>query len=266
MIGPATESLLAAGYGLFLVLVALGIDALARHSHRRSELYRTGGFTYFGCPTIGSAPRGSTFTGSRPTCSTACPLPGPRSRVQSCPRWAIAPTLTMAVRSPACSTRGHTPAGRFHRGIAIAIVGFGILVIGAGAALHHGAADLLVLGAGLLVCAVAGLYMTAGFRSGALWIPLAGRRAKRPGARASARALVLLDAREQGGRAGVPDSFEPVGAGPWYRFGTRCTVLSVQIVHGPGHIGNDGRSETHRRLNPLGWGPKGRWFKSSRPD
>jgi hypothetical protein len=53
---------------------------------------------------------------------------------------------------------------------------------------------------------------------------------------------------------------------PWYRFGTRCTVLSVQIVHGPGHIGNDGRSETHRRLNPLGWGPKGRWFKSSRPD
>ena len=52
----------------------------------------------------------------------------------------------------------------------------------------------------------------------------------------------------------------------WYRFGTRCIVLSVQIVHGSGHIGKDGRSETHRRLNPLGWGPKGRWFKSSRPD
>ena len=41
---------------------------------------------------------------------------------------------------------------------------------------------------------------------------------------------------------GVPD-FEPA---PWYRFGTGCTVLSVQIVHGPGHIGNDGRSGTHR--------------------
>jgi hypothetical protein len=50
----------------------------------------------------------------------------------------------------------------------------------------------------------------------------------------------------------VPDC-EPTA---WYRFGTRCTVLSVQIVHGPGHIGNDGRSETHRRLNPLGWGRK----------
>ena len=54
--------------------------------------------------------------------------------------------------------------------------------------------------------------------------------------------------------------------GPWYRFGTGCIVLSVQIVHGPGHIGNYGRSETHRRVSPLGWGPKGRWFKSSRPD
>jgi aryl-alcohol dehydrogenase-like predicted oxidoreductase len=54
----------------------------------------------------------------------------------------------------------------------------------------------------------------------------------------------------------VPDR-EPA---PWYRFGTRCNVLSVQIVHGRGHIGNYGRSETHRHLNPLGWGPKGRCF------
>jgi hypothetical protein len=53
---------------------------------------------------------------------------------------------------------------------------------------------------------------------------------------------------------------------PWYRFGTGCIVLCIQIVHGPGHIGNDGRSKTYRHLNPLGWGPKGRWFKSSRPD
>jgi hypothetical protein len=61
---------------------------------------------------------------------------------------------------------------------------------------------------------------------------------------------------------GVPD-WEPA---PWYRFGTRCIVLSVQIVHGPGHIGRGGRSGTHRHRLPLGWGPKGRWFKSSRPD
>ena len=42
----AVESLLAAGYALFLCAVALGLDTLARHSHRRSELYRTAGFAY----------------------------------------------------------------------------------------------------------------------------------------------------------------------------------------------------------------------------
>ena len=51
-----------------------------------------------------------------------------------------------------------------------------------------------------------------------------------------------------------------------YRFGTGCIVLFVQIVHGPGHIGRGGRFGTHRHRLPLGWGPKGRWFKSSRPD
>jgi hypothetical protein len=56
---------------------------------------------------------------------------------------------------------------------------------------------------------------------------------------------------------------EPV---PWYRFGTGCIVHYVQIVHGRGRIGRFVRSRTYRHPEPLGWGPKGRWFKSSRPD
>jgi hypothetical protein len=58
----------------------------------------------------------------------------------------------------------------------------------------------------------------------------------------------------KGSPTGVPDC----ESASWYRFGTGCIVLFVQIVHGPGHIGNDGRSKTHRRLAPLGWGPEGR--------
>ena len=46
MSAVATESLLAAGYGLFLTFAAIGLDLLARHSHRRAELYRTAGFSY----------------------------------------------------------------------------------------------------------------------------------------------------------------------------------------------------------------------------
>ena len=52
----------------------------------------------------------------------------------------------------------------------------------------------------------------------------------------------------------------------WYRFGTDRYVRCVQIVQKRGRIGRSGRSRTHRRPEPVGWGPKGRWFKSSRPD
>ena len=45
------------------------------------------------------------------------------------------------------------------------MVGFGMLVICAGFALHHDAADLAVLGAALLVSAGVGIYLLADFRS-----------------------------------------------------------------------------------------------------
>jgi hypothetical protein len=40
------EVFLAVGYAIFLLGVAIGLDLLARHSHARSERYRTAGFTY----------------------------------------------------------------------------------------------------------------------------------------------------------------------------------------------------------------------------
>jgi hypothetical protein len=39
-----------------------------------------------------------------------------------------------------------------------------------------------------------------------------------------------------------------------------------QIVHERGRMGQSGRSRTHRHPESLGWGPKGRRFKSGRPD
>ena len=43
---PNAEALLLGGYALFLLAVAAGIDLIARHSHRRSERFRTAGFRY----------------------------------------------------------------------------------------------------------------------------------------------------------------------------------------------------------------------------
>lgn len=40
------EVLLAAGYAVLLLSIAVGLDLLARHSNARSERYRTAGFIY----------------------------------------------------------------------------------------------------------------------------------------------------------------------------------------------------------------------------
>lgn len=166
MSGVAAESLLAAGYALFLVLVALGLDLLARHSNRRSELYRTAGFTYDGHLDAWECPEGERL-----------------HRIETDVRQRVARYRARAHVCNACPRKGdctdsdegreltrmldpwpHSEAGRFHRVIAVAIVCFGILVIGAGAGLHHGAGDLAVLGAALLVATTVGLYLVADLR------------------------------------------------------------------------------------------------------
>jgi len=55
--GAHTETLLAAGYAVLLLVVAFGIERMAHRSHRRAEAYATSGFIYHAhldvweCPT-----------------------------------------------------------------------------------------------------------------------------------------------------------------------------------------------------------------------
>ena len=167
MSAVATESLLAVGYGLFLALAALGLDVLARHSHRRAELYRTAGFSYVESADLWECPEGERLHRietdlhqrlaryrARAHVCNACPRKG------DCTESDDGREVTRAL-----DPWPHSEAGRFHRGIAVAMVGFGILVICAGGALHHGAGDLAVLGVALLICAGIGLYLLADLRS-----------------------------------------------------------------------------------------------------
>jgi hypothetical protein len=159
--------LLAAGYGLFLTVAALGVDALARHSHRRSALYRTAGFTYlehfdaWECPENERLYRVETDLQAR--------LARYRARAHICNACPRKDDCTDSDRgrevSRALDPWPHSEAGHFHRGIAVAMVGFGMLVIGAGVALHHSLADIAVLGAAFSICTLAGLYLLADFRS-----------------------------------------------------------------------------------------------------
>jgi hypothetical protein len=175
MSGVATESLLAAGYGLFLALAAIGLDLLARHSHRRSELYRTAGFTYFEQHDSWECPEGERL--HRVETDLPLRLVRYRARAKVCNACARKASCTDSDTgrelTRALDPWPHSEAGRFHRGIAVAIVGFGSLVICAGAALNHGAADLAVLCAALVVCAAIGLYLLADLRSAPSGFPWA---------------------------------------------------------------------------------------------
>jgi len=166
-VSVATESLLAAGYALFIALAALGLDALARHSHRRSELYRTGGFTYLRHVDAWECPEGERL--HRIETDLQQRLARYRARAKAC---------NACPRKAACTdsdtgrevTRTLDPwprseAGRFHRGMAIAMVGFAGLVVLAAGALHQGGGDVAVLGAALLGCGAIGLYLLADLRS-----------------------------------------------------------------------------------------------------
>jgi len=52
------EVLLAAGYAVFLVIVAVALERLARHSHRRSEQFQVAGFKYHPIPDHYECPTG----------------------------------------------------------------------------------------------------------------------------------------------------------------------------------------------------------------
>ena len=167
MSGVATESVLAAGYAVLLVLVAIGLDFLARHSHRRSELYRTAGFTYDEHLDAWECPEGERLHRIETDVQRRLVRYRARAHVcNSCPRKAdCTDSETGRELTRALDPWPHSEVGRFHRGIAVTIVCFGALVVCAGAALNHGPGDLAVLGGALLVSTVVGLYLLADFRA-----------------------------------------------------------------------------------------------------
>ena len=167
MSAVATESILAAGYGIFLVFCALGLDALARHSNRRSERYRTAGFSYMQSVDAWECPEGEQL--HRVETDLEMRLARYRARAHVCNGCRLKDACTDSDSgreiAQALDSWPHSEAGRFHRGIALAMVGFALLIIFAAAGLNNGAADLAVLGSALLLSTTAGLYLLADFRS-----------------------------------------------------------------------------------------------------
>jgi hypothetical protein len=178
MIAP--ETLAVAGYALFLLVLAVALDLLARTTHRRSEAYRSAGFRYssehdrYVCPegqhlwlhVIDYEQRVARYRASRHVCN-GCAVK------HRCTDSDDGREITRAL-----DPWPHSEAGRFHRGIALVPACVALIVLPIEAIRHPALIDLGVLA----VPALIGLVAITRVLSDFLASP-----ANFPGARASPR-------------------------------------------------------------------------------
>ena len=165
--GVHAEVFLATGYATFLLGAALGLDLLARHSHARSERYRTAGFAYHQAHDAWICPEDQILMRSEVDHERR--LVRYRGRPQICNH---CPAKTECTDSDdgrevvrAIDPWPHSEAGRFHRGISLAVALIAGLILSAEALRTHPPLELAILGAGLGVVAMVAWHLHSAFRA-----------------------------------------------------------------------------------------------------
>jgi hypothetical protein len=161
------EVWLAAGYAVFLLGVAVGLDRLARLSHVRSERYRTAGFTYHPTHDAWICPEDQILVRSEVDHERR--LVRYRGRPRICN---YCPSKTECTDSEegrevvrAMDPWPHSEAGRFHRGISLAVALVAGLILAAEAFRNHAPQELAILGPTLAVVALTTWRLHSAFRA-----------------------------------------------------------------------------------------------------
>lgn len=160
------EVVLFSGYSVLLLLVACSLDRLARHSHARSERYRTAGFRYHPDHDAWVCPQDQMLWPSmydeqqrlmryraKPSVCNACPV---KSDCTTSP-------LGREITRPT-EPWPHSEAARFHRGLVLVLIGLAGLLLVVMAVRHQQAGDLAVIAVPLAACAVLAHRFTDHFR------------------------------------------------------------------------------------------------------
>ena len=165
MIHP--EVFFAVGYAIFLLAVSLGLDLLARHSHARSERYRTAGFTYHPSHDAWICPEDQLLVRSEVDHERR--LVRYRGRPQICNYCPAKAECTDSDEGReivrAMDPWPHSEAGRFHRGISLAVALIAGLILAAESTRNHAPLELAVLGAMLAAVMLVAWYLHAAFRA-----------------------------------------------------------------------------------------------------
>jgi hypothetical protein len=161
------EVFLALGYALFLLAVAIGLDLLARHSHARSERYRTAGFTYHPSHDAWICPEDQLLVRSEVDHERR--LVRYRGRPQICNYCPAKAECTDSDEGRevvrAMDPWPHSEAGRFHRGISLAVALIAGLILAIEAVRNHAPLELAVLGTVFATVVLVAWHLHAAFRA-----------------------------------------------------------------------------------------------------
>ena len=168
MDGLPIETCLAAGYAVFLLLVAAVLERAARHCHRRGRLAHTAGFTYRGEIDAWECPKGQFLT--RSALDREHRLVIYRAPARSCNTCALKLRCTSSdtgreIVSPSGSWL-ESQLGRFHRGLSLTLCVLAGFLLVVEMARSHTPAAAVFLGAVLAMVAVAGRRLGAGLAAG----------------------------------------------------------------------------------------------------
>jgi hypothetical protein len=157
------EAVLAAGYALFLLVSALALDLLARHTGRRSQRFRTAGFRYHEHLDVWECPQGQHLWPVEHDRERR--LVRYRGKAHICNACRVKDGCTSSdegrevVRSLEDWPRSE--AGRFHRAISLALIVLAAVITAVAVARNHRPGDLVAFGAVASVLAFAGLRLAA---------------------------------------------------------------------------------------------------------
>ena len=169
------EVLLLACYSAFLLVVAVALDRLARHTHNRADRYRTAGFRYHRTHDVWVCPQDQMLWPAgydearhlmryraRPSICNACPVKS------DC-------TSSFDGREISLHTEPwpHSEAARFHRGIVLVLVGLAALLATVSMIQHHQLADLAVAAVPVAAAGLLGRRFTDHFRRSPAGFPAA---------------------------------------------------------------------------------------------
>jgi DDE family transposase len=154
------------GYACGLLVAACALDRMARHSHARSERYRTAGFRYHPQHDVWVCPQDQMLWPTqydetarlmryraKPSVCNACPV---KHKCTSSPHGREITRQT--------EPWPHSEAARFHRGLVLVLVGLASLLLLVLAAVHHEPTDCALIVAPLIVSGLLAHRFTDHFR------------------------------------------------------------------------------------------------------